>query len=354
MKKKILSIVLALIILPTIFLFTGCNKGYSLSNLETDYKNCFVNNEMISYESNEIVFDYSSYPYFSSQVQSSTSNFMYVKNFNIMLNNITAFANKYIGQISVGNYNVDKNQGKEIKSQVKAFATAVDKIEVATSYCADQLEFTKNVQDPICLNKLKVLLDSYIEAYDVAYNLNSSLMKIYFADTNIINYANQNTINPLSALVDTKFEARLKQQIVNTTKTFVEMNICDSSITSLIANNETLNFGGKINFYNSYALVVAALDKTYSETDIEAISNDADTLSRFKENIIKLNNIQAVLNNEYNFYYEACNNINYIKTLKSANTSYAEQIDVNHIENFNYINNQYDLVLTNILNTLGV
>lgn len=354
MKKKLLCLILVFVLLPTVFLFTGCKKKYDLSTLEQDYKNIYQSLKTIKLNENKFEVSFKDYEYLNQQVSNDVNGYMYLTNYNAMLKNMMAFADSYISNIAKGNFEVDKKEGENLTKQLEELKESLVKLDTNIQDTAYYVDLVKNPANQHCLIKLKNLFESYSEAFDDAFNFNSSLINIYFSNVEEKDYTTETDFMPLRAIVDVKFDARLIQQIVYTTRTFVETNIQSSSFSSLISVEGSNNFGGIASYYNSYASTIRTLRKTYTEQNVEYVNVDATKKANFKECVVKLSNIQAVLNNEVSYYINACNSVKYFDSLNNENASSEDKSHIELVKSFNNMNNNYNLVLGDMLTLLGV
>ena len=355
MKKRFLSLVLILVMLPVALLFTGCAKKYDLSTLNQDYINIYSSNKVIKLsENNKIQFDYSNYDFFNSQIETSSNAYVHVKKYNEILTNMMAFATEYVPTISNGNYKVEKQEGEKIKTQLEELKSSLMNLDVAMQDTAHYVQLVQNPSNQHCLVKLNGLFNCYNNVFEDAFNFNATLIEIYFDGTQIQDYTKQTNFSPLRAIIEIKFDARLIQQIVYTTQTFVEMNIDNQQFSQSVSVNSAANFGGKQSAYNQYSNVISTLRKTYTEQNVEYVNVDATRTAKFKESAVKLNNIQQVMNNEISYYINACNSVKYSEKVSNVNADKFDKANIQLVSNFELINNSYNTTLIEMLAELGV
>ena len=117
MKRKILSLILVLMLIPFASLFVACgNNGYNLSNLKKDFLAIANANEnVVATEEKHLVFDYSGHARLNGVIQ---SNYPYtiILDYNEIYNNLMAFTFDYIGVCS----NNKAIEDKALKDKVKS------------------------------------------------------------------------------------------------------------------------------------------------------------------------------------------------------------------------------------------
>ena len=353
MKKKLLSLVLILVMLPVALLFTGCKSNYDLSALEQDYKNIYSSCETIKLdENNTIVIDYSNYDYFNNQVEMSQQIYGHVKKYNEMLTNMMAFATKYVSPISKGEFEIDKNDGKQLKNQLEELETSLKNLDVAMKDTAYYVQLVQDPSNQHCLVKLNYLFNCYNAAYEDAFNFNSTLMEIYFSSVQTKDYTKVNDFSVIEAIYTSKFEARLIQQIVFTTQVYVEINIDDQQFSQTISIDKADNFGGKQTEYNTYTNTVNALKRTFTAATAENANENLEKKEAFKELTVKLNNIQQVMNNEISYYKNACNSVKYSEKFNNINADKFDKSNIQLISSFKLLNDSYNTTLNGMLDTL--
>ncbi len=352
--KKILCLILTLIMLPSIWLFAGCDTGKtSLSSLNQDYNEIYQNSSIVSLNKNKLTFNYNGYTEFQNNINSSEKIYQYIPYYNEMASNMMVFANNYLESISLNNKKVDKKLAKKLYKELDELKVSVEVLDKSIKTCADNV----NIFNPTNTNmliSLKRMFKDYNKFFESAFDFNATLIEIYFYDTELIDYSEKQDFDVVSADIECKLQARLRQQVVYSTQSFIEMNINNDNFVVKIADKTSTNFGGIINEYQTYSNNMKRLNKTYDETNIAYVGVDSARLNAFKNNIIALNNIQAVLNNEINIYKSACKSINYPETLENKNSTLKENARVELIKSFNLINNEYFEILTNLLTALGV
>lgn len=345
--KKFYSLILALILIPTIFWFGGCSKSaYKLSNLEQDYSNIF---DFYTIQLDDMQFnvDYSNYSAFNAQVQSSVP-YSYLNNYNQMLKNMMSFADGYLTKISAGSFNVSDKLSIKLKNKLNNLKTELAILDNGAVDCATKF----NVQDPqnaLSVNSLKSLFEAYSNVFEAAFEFNSTLIDIYFSGTNITDYT-EGAFDALRATFDCKLEARITQQIVYTTAIVVETEFDSSNFIKGMVGSS--NFGGKQQVYNSYINTISRINKSYTEQNVETVTANEGKTANFKNLMIELNNIQSIYANDMKYYRSAIKNIDYLTVVSDINATSKELVEISQINNFKQISTEYNNVLAGLLSIL--
>jgi len=349
MKKKILTILLIFMLLPTVFMFSSCKTGdYKLSSLKDDYTNIY-NYETIKLENEKFTINYSSYEVFNSATMQNKP-YSYLNNYNNTLKCTMIFADSYLTQISKGGYKVDAKVRVRLKNELEDLDKAFTKLDVNAQKCAEYVEFSSDLESAHSKQSLEALLCTYEEAYQAAFNFNSTLMEIYFSNVKIKDFTEQEEFVPLVAVADMRLEARIKQHVVYNAMCFAEKKLCsDEFINSFVENPDV--FAPVENVYSNYDQAIKVINIELNEQVLEEISNNVERLNRFKNSLITLNNLQLVINNDYKYFKNACKEINYIEVdAEFVNASNNEKTKLRLINNFSSLLTQYNQTLA----TLGV
>lgn len=342
--KKILSVILILLIAPTIFLFSSCKKKSNYSMLE------FYNSYLAISEESELLTKTHMPTKFQSE-NKEVVGFVYSSNLANKISTIPAFS--YINSLYntmlddamgptylYGNmlYNADLDDDTKdyLFNQLKKLKN--DYIRIAT-----RLGDLERTQDIATANaSLAKLYDSYENAIVTAINLSSKISSIYY---------NKILENPN---VDyTKIEEgkiNLNEVAIRTLNRLVYYKLVYVDIyfkTQILGSNvsEKLIEGTFNSYYEPYE---SLKNKIYSNTINPYIENNREELVELARTLY---NIQRVFEKEYNLYKSACNKISYGKIDNKSSSS--EKGYKNIIDSFiseNGIAYQSYLTVTKILN----
>ena len=118
MKKKILSLILVLMLLPIASILVGCDedKGYNLNNLQNDFNLIVYENNNIAQKNDGIVFDYSNYAELKTTIE-NTQPYSYLSDYNFIFDNLMKFPCSYVGACSTNG--AVKNTS--LKNQIKNY-----------------------------------------------------------------------------------------------------------------------------------------------------------------------------------------------------------------------------------------
>lgn len=362
-RKSILCLILCLLLIPGALIFSACrdNGGYQLSNLSSDFKKIANQYENLNLTSDaKLEFDYSIYTYQGEQyftnAINSTKPYNYIANFyNKLFDNSLSFVYEYIDICSTNELDVKKDKRELIEYNLQEFNSSVKTVSTNISLVAEIMRFNINddILDSTCMNRLKNLFDSYDNLFQSAYNLTRTLSDIYF------NYALTNSNYDYSSVNLEQFDAtsltnnlksKIKMQISNLTQSYIERYVKGGELSSSFTNIDT-NFGSTDSNFDEYLLNVSTIDREFNSSIGESINFSASK-QNFYEAAIKLYNLQTILNNEYEIYNQACNDIIYIKTVNDANASTYEKICARIIENHNYIIDEYTEVIKEMLSIM--
>ena len=132
--KKLLSILLILFILPSVFMLSACgsDNAYKLSNLKTDYLKIAEGNENVNMEEGKIKFDYSKYVYDGKQILTeqiaSTSPYKEISKYDLLLDNILGFVYECIDVCSSNTIEADAGIRNQLKADLDSLNSAVTEL----------------------------------------------------------------------------------------------------------------------------------------------------------------------------------------------------------------------------------
>ena len=359
-KKSFLCLLLCLLLIPGALVFSACGEsdGYQLANLSSDFREIGTRYENVNLTSdNRIEFDYSIYTYQGEQyfadAVNSTVPYNNLNNFyNRLFDYSLSFVYEYIDRCSTNELDVDKNKRNLIEYNLQEFDNALRNVSTNVSLVAEIVRFNINddILDSTCMNRLKNLFDSYDDLFQTSYNLTRSIADVYF------NYALTNSNMDFSTVSLTEFDAtrvtnnldsKIQMQISNLTQSYIEQYVKGGELSTKLTTNNS-GFGTVGSDFNDYLTKVTQIDRDFNSSIGESI-NFSTSKQAFYEAAIELYNLQTIINNEYEIYNQACNEIVYIKIANDENATTYEKICADIIENHNYIVEQYNNVIVEML-----
>ena len=242
-----------------------------------------------------------------------------------------------------------KNSFSDVNSQVKNL-----------EYLLQSVQNDSAIYDTIFLNSITFLLNSYEELLDSAYEFNIALSRLYFnfaiTDANH-NYSLEDDFSKADAEdVLSLLNARITSQKTNLTYIYFENNLKHSNFAE-----EEISKGancGEMPEYSAYESEIAKITAGDLSSPSALVGAFDDVkLQNFKSAAIKLFNIQACLDNDYNKYINAHNSVNYAEMKKDEhallNASDYEKICIQIIDDYYYLLNQNTLALNELLVLIG-
>lgn len=357
MKKKFLSLILVLMLLPIASIFGACgkDKGYNLNNLQKDYTSIAEeNNNIVCSEDGKLSVDYSKHPNLTTVID-STSPYSTLKDYNYVFENLMAFVNGYIDECS----NNQATKNVEIKNQVKQDLDVFKKSIGDTNECINifaEIMVVANEEDlkaQACLLRFENLLVSYEKMFNSAITFSNSLTDLYY--NNILKEGNPNVYelgfdNFNAGVVVNQLESRLLYQQSNLSQNFVEMYL-NETLANEIAN-ETASFDLNHDNYQSN-IEALKLELDFATEGAIGTAVDIANNDKNKENVfnlaVKLFNIQATLNNEQYKFVRACKDIDYSIVKNSEDATSYQLLCVDIIDaNYDLIS-EYNQVLSEIV-----
>ena len=192
-----------------------------------------------------------------------------------------------------------------------------------------------NYLNESCLSRYKTLLEGYNDLLQTSINLTNSLSSLYY--NNALNDANPD----ISKIKFEKFDAsvvvsniqnRIKYQISNLSQSFVEMYV-DGDLPNDIINKDKGFAKLDLNAYN-YLSLVESINKSFeAKTAAEFANNDVNK-QKFYNLSVEAYTLQEVLDNNYEMFMKACNNVVYAEVDEKASAE--EKIYAEIIENNNH------------------
>lgn len=361
MKRKMwFTLLLCLLLIPGALIFTACGEteGYQLSELRSDFNAIVTKYDNVNLTSDErIEFDYSIYTYQNEQyftdLVNSSKPYSHLNNFyNKLFDNSLQFIYNYIDRCSTNELDVEREKKNELKTYLQEFDSALNDVSLNTSLVAEILRFNinGNMFNSVCMNRLKNLFDSYDDLYLSVYNITDCLSDIYF------NYAlsdynfdfssidlDQFDANRVSNILDSK----IQYNIVCLTRDYTERKVEGGSLSEKLTT-DTNGFPTVGPDFEEYQIKVSQVDRTFSATIGDEI-NYSVYKQDFFELSIKLYNLQTILNNNYDIYMQACQDVVYSRVASDINASDYESLCLNVIDNHSYIVDEYNAVLIDLL-----
>ena len=304
MKKKILSLILVLMLLPITSLFGACGKddGYNLNNLQTDFYDIANKNNNVVVSNGNLEFDYSNHDGVE-QIVNTTSPYTTLADYNFVFKNLMSFVGSYIDECS--NNDVTKNSAlkNSIKNNLDKFTLAISDVNECFNLFAEAVYDDQNSQDSLI--RYENLLHVYHTMYVAAGKFSNSLSNLYY--NHILNGGNPDVYgvrieNFNSGLVVTKFESRIKYQLSNLSQNFVEMYV-SGDLAKEIANGADFD----LTKYN-YQSNVEALNQPIASVQA-AIEKANVNKEEFYTLSVQAQNLQSTLNNDCSKFIVACDDV---------------------------------------------
>jgi len=352
MKKKILSLILVLMLIPFASFFSACgkDKGYDLTTLDDEFYHIADCNN-ISLDAGKLVFDYSNQANMNFIINSYEP-YVNLNNYNYVYNNLMEFACEYIDECSNNSI-----ENAEIKNKVKAdfenFKKSMQDVNECTNMFAEIINVSQGVDvlAPACLLRFENLLETYETLFNSAISFNNSLADLYF--NHILQNGNPNvfgtSIEDFDAnTVVSKLKSRILYQKSMLSQNYVEMYIGGDLAEKIADDSEDLMltvFG--------YADNIENINKTFTEETAAEKANNETNKQNFYDLAVQAQNIQATLNNDKEKFVYACNTISYAESCSNDTATAAELLCMDIIESNNALVLTYNLVLTEMLNIIA-
>ncbi len=352
MKRKIISLILVLMLLPLASLFSACgkDKGYNLNKLENDFYKIANENENVKIEDNRFVLDYSAHTNVNiiiNAVEPYTS----LSDYNYVFNNLMTFSFAYIEECSQNSPTANAKIRNKIKYNLRELKKSVSDVNDCFDIFAEMLNISQ--ADPTadaCLSRYKNLIDTYEDMYTSAINFSNSLSNYYYdhilKDGNPKVYSiNLDKFNPNPIVA--KLESRINYQITNLTESFVEMYISEDLTDKIIDGSTTFDLD-RFGYYDS---IQALLEKPITSVEVaNEKANHANNKQNFYDFALQAQTIQETLNNDNKKFIEACNRINYAEVKANPTATAEEETCVGIIESNYSLIQTYNQVLMGMLN----
>ena len=358
MKRKILSLILVLMLIPFASVFTACKKdeGYNLNNLKVEFNAISNGNKNIKIVEGNFVFDFSNHRYLGDVVE-TVEPYNELNKFNTLFSNLMSFACDYVELCSANE--VVKNV--ELKNQIKEDLDNLMKSINNVDRCIDMFSESINgsyganlSEEQDCLTRFEILLETYGTMYEKAIDFNNTLADLYFNNVLInsnpdiysIKYEDFN-----SSVVISKLNSRLQYQKFLLSQSYFEKYL-GNGIAKRIVEGEIISM-----YEDDYLSNFTAINKTINETiAVEKANNDNGTENsnkkRFYALAVQAQNIQATLKNDNEKFVSACNAIDYTKTKNNQFATAQELLCVDIIDSHNALIQCYNEVLVGMLSII--
>lgn len=356
MKRKILSLILVLMLLPLASVFVACGKekSYNLNNLKTDFNKIDEENDNIVFKDKQILFTYSENV---KTAKETIKPYTELDDYNYVLNNLMSFSMNYIELCS--NNKATKNSAikNEINSALKDFSTSAKSVNASINSFDEIIDNSiianQSVKSLTCLNRYQNLLSAYDELFRTASNLNNALAKLYFK--HILNNSNPDvtaiTIENFDAsVVINKLNSKIDYQKCLLTESFVEMYIDGGKLAEKIINEEVIF---DLTEYD-YSENIEAINKVFVESTSIEIANNETNKQQFYDLAVQAHALQEILFNDLDKFITAVNKISYSTVIDSSTATSYEKLCADIIESNYKLIEDYNVVLSQMLTLMGV
>ncbi len=348
MKRKILSLILVLMLLPLASLFSACGKndGYNLNALDEDYREIAEeNNNIILNADGSFSFDYQDKDL--KRIINETAPYNQLLKYNDVLYNLMAFANEYIDECAnnSGTSNVQiKNQ---VQEDLKELKHSINDVNENINMLAEMIVKESDANAGACLSRFETVLYTYESVFQNAISFSTSLSDLYF--NYILNEGNPNVYsngfeNFDSAVVVNKLRSRVYFQKSNLSQCFVEMYIYENLAHEVAFSLTTFD----LNKY-SYLANVNLINKSFEEATAIQVANNPANKEKFYDLAVRAQNLQATLRNDQSKFVKACNDIEYSYVKDSADATAHQLMCAQIIEANNSLVSTYNSVLAEML-----
>ena len=354
MKKKILSLILVLMLLPFASLFVACGKENvtDLSGLDNEFNKIVTENNNISEVDGKFIFDYSVHDNLANIINEN-SPYNELNNYNYVFDNLMSFSFSYIDECSIKDKDITEDIKNEVESNLADLKRSINNVNESVNMFAEMVIVAngEEITSPACILRFENLLVSYNTMFEKAINFSNSLSNLYF--NHILKGGNPNVYglgldNFDANIVVNKFRSRAAYQLSNLSQSFVEMYV-EGNLSRKIANKETTLDLTKYNYKSNIEAIVNAVGSNFEENIAAEKANNETNKFKFFELSVQSQNIQATLNNDRNKFVTACNDIDYVEVKNDETANAHDKMCVSIIEeNYNLICN-YNAVLAEML-----
>jgi len=358
MKRKFLSLILALLLLPGAMFISACGKekNYNLESLSNDfYAIADTENDTIVRFNNKLEFNYAHYSNngdeFVNYAIQNISLYGNLITYNQLFNNLMSFSYSYIGACST-KIKVSESVVDSLENSLEELHGAMKEVNSSTDMFASPLKITAKsdmATNFACKESFKNLLTSYEVLFQKAIAFSNNLENIYF--NYVLTNPNPKVLNIElkdfdANIVVNNLDARIKWQTANLTKAYLEMHILDGDVAENVKN------GANIDLYKSnYLSNVNNISYKIDAQVAAEIANNSANKANFYNLSAQANSAQTMLANDTNKFINAINSISYINVKNNSSTATeVEKLNVKVVEDYNYLLGEYNKVLTSIVN----
>lgn len=376
MKKFWIGFLTLVLTLCGVVSFSACSKNttYNLSQLKNSYQAITEGCSSATISGGKIQFNYANFKvnnesYFQ-QVISSTAPYTRLTDFyNPLFEKSMSFVYEYIDVCSNKSIKVDEQTKLSLDNDLNALKVALKNVDDHVSSLADNVKFVyngdKNYTSIACSQRYTALFNSYDALFSSALNFSYDISNIYFnyaVKSALIDYSKQTVeeFNASTAVINLK--SQTDNQILNLTRAYFNAYVKGNALTSTFVTPNAGQYAKPDQNYKDFSNSVSqvSLDASFEASlpeKMEIINTDQTLKNKFYEQSVALSNIQQIMNNDIKVYQIALNDIVYLDKKADPNATDYEKLCVQMIENHNYIVQEYNKVLVNliaIINDAGV
>lgn len=365
MKRKILSLILVLMLVPLGFVLSACKdkKTYSLSNLNDEFNKIEQISDNVMLNDGVIIFNYNNYvdkseqQYFNKQINQSGSAYSALKQYEEMLTNSMNFSRIYLQRISSSDKKVTKETKDNLFDSLNNFVENVKTVSERIDNLAEIMEFYgDNVSNITCLNALETLYKKYGQLIKSSFNFNKTLSDIYFSDIlsiSKIDYSttNINDLDITKALIN--IQTRLDIQVVYLTETYVEMYILGDSTADKLTTKVGEIYPQLDSKFTEYTQTVNSIKNKTLNLEIKE-NIETNKKVEFYEKNLELYNIQSAMENDYDIFVNATNKVSHNDVVANPNSTKIQLAYADSINNYHHLVNKYNNSLKGIITLLGL
>lgn len=374
MKKFWAGLMICAIALFGVINFSACSNkaNYDFSNLKKDYETILDGCTSASISGGRISFDYTVYknqqqqPYFDNVVNTVAPYTRLADFYNPFLENCMSFAYNYIDVCSTSTIKVDKDTKNRIDTDLNDLKIALIAVDNNTTTLAGNVDVVAKSSEVdyntrICEYAYMQLFSAYNTLFEKALNFSYDISNLYF------NHALSNPIVDYSTVDIDQFDAnkavvnlknKTDYQVLNLTRSYFNTHIKGEGLIVTFTTKTSTGYPKMDSSFDDYKAKIASitLDSTFLDnlsTKMTAINADSTLKQSFYEESVNMSNIELIMKNDLSIYETALNEIVYLDTKSNPNATVYELFCVKMIENHNYIVDEYNNVLTKIINTIN-
>ena len=347
MKKKILSLILVLMLIPFASLFSACgkDKAQDMTKLNDNFYNIANVNNNIKLQNGKMIIDFSSHSNLDNFIQTNQP-YDELVDYNYVFDNLMSFSFSHIDVCSVKSKSITKEIKKDVEADLADFTKTINDVNENINIFAESVLTIKD--ETVCLTRFNNLLDAYEDMFQSAINFNSSLSDLYF--DHILNDSNPDVFsvgveNFDANMVVNKLESRIKYQLSCLSQSFVEMYV-DGSLADRVTNGEDFDLD-RYDYKSNVNSI--AINQDFDEKVAAEKANHENNKERFYELSVQAQNIQATLKNDKNKFVTASNEIEYSAVVGNVSATPYEKMCANIIEGNYDLTCNYNDVLAEMI-----